>query len=179
MNILEAFEYNQHFVAMMNIINKAKLFPPITGQIHHIIPRCWFKHNNLKVDNTSNNTVKLTFDDHKKVHQLAALCGLELWFRNSMRSASNYYFGESSFKGCTHTKESRKKMSIAKKGKLPSNLEDNHKLLKGKHKSQEFKYKLSKNNCRYWKDKKRDKEWCEKHSKAMKEYWVNKRNLKK
>lgn len=70
-------------------------------------------------------------------------------------------------------------MSIAKKGKLPSNLEENHKLLKGKPKSQEFKDKLSKNNCRYWKDKKRDKEWCEKHSKAMKEYWANKRNLKK
>ena len=60
MNILEAFEYNQHFVAMMNIINKSKLFPPITGQVHHIIPRCWFKHNNLKVDNTANNTVKLS-----------------------------------------------------------------------------------------------------------------------
>ena len=69
-------------------------------------------------------------------------------------------------------------MNIINKAKPPTNLESNHKLLKGKPKSQEFKDKLSKNNGRYWKDKKRDKEWCDKHSKAMKEYWLNKRNNK-
>lgn len=31
-NILEVFEYNQHFVAMMNIINAARLNPPESCQ---------------------------------------------------------------------------------------------------------------------------------------------------
>lgn len=40
-NILEVFEYNQHFVAMMNVINSARLNPPNKGHKHHIIPKCW------------------------------------------------------------------------------------------------------------------------------------------
>ncbi|WP_294241572.1 hypothetical protein [Pseudobutyrivibrio sp.] len=73
-NILEVFEYNQHFVAMMNIINAAKLNPPKEGHKHHIIPRCWFKMNNLPVDNSKDNLVLLTEEDHLKVHRLTILC---------------------------------------------------------------------------------------------------------
>lgn len=42
-DILEVFEYNQHFVAMMNIINSARLCNNKVGHKHHIIPRSWFK----------------------------------------------------------------------------------------------------------------------------------------
>ena len=48
--IEKVFEYNQHFVTLMNIINRAKLNPPKEGHKHHIIPRCWFKMNGLNVD---------------------------------------------------------------------------------------------------------------------------------
>lgn len=74
MNILEIYEYNQHFVAMMNVINAAKLNPPVKGHKHHIIPRCYFKMKNLEVDNSENNIVLLTYEDHCKVHKLAFLC---------------------------------------------------------------------------------------------------------
>lgn len=50
--ITKVFEYNQHFVAMMNIINKARLNPPSKVHKHHIIPKCWFKKNNIQVDNS-------------------------------------------------------------------------------------------------------------------------------
>ena len=117
MDILEVFEYNQHFVAMMNIINKARLNPPISGHKHHIIPRCWFKHNNIEVNNSEANLVLLTYEEHKLVHKFAVLCGKELWFINKMKCASNYHFGISPWKGCSATVETRNKISESKKGK--------------------------------------------------------------
>lgn len=33
-NVCEVFEYNQHFVAMMNVINAARLNPPESGHNH-------------------------------------------------------------------------------------------------------------------------------------------------
>ena len=73
-SLLNVFTYNQHFVAMMNIINAAKLNPPDKGQKHHIIPKCWFKMNNLPVDNSKDNLILLSYEDHVKVHRLAVLC---------------------------------------------------------------------------------------------------------
>lgn len=65
--ILECFEYNQHFVAMMNIINHARLCN-VEGKFekHHIIPRCFYKNKGLEVDNSSSNLVNLTIEEHKK-----------------------------------------------------------------------------------------------------------------
>lgn len=85
--ILDVFTYNQHFVAMMNIINIAKRFPPENGHIHHIIPKCWFKKKGLKVDDSKENTVKLSVEQHILVHKLAALCACDL-IKNSMKHAA-------------------------------------------------------------------------------------------
>ena len=86
-NILEVFEYNQHFVAMMNIINAARLNPPTKGHKHHIIPRCWFKMNNLPVDNSKDNLILLTLEDHIKVHKLASLCSVDTHIKYAMLSS--------------------------------------------------------------------------------------------
>lgn len=86
-NILEVFEYNQHFVAMMNVINAAKLNPPTKGHKHHIIPRCWFNMNNLPVDNSKDNLVLLTLEDHIKVHKLASLCSVDTHIKYAMLSS--------------------------------------------------------------------------------------------
>lgn len=85
--ITQVFEYNQHFVAMMNIINAAKLNPPKEGHRHHIIPRCWFKMNNLPVDNSKDNLVLLSYEDHVKVHKLAYLCALTRVFKGKLSYA--------------------------------------------------------------------------------------------
>ena len=142
-DLLEIFEYNQHFVAMMNIINFAKLINK-EGQFekHHIIPRCWYKKNNLAVDNSENNIVNLTIEEHRKVHKLAALCAKEI-IKNEMICAANimnrenigvYYFTDETklkiSKACTgekngfygkhHTEEFRKTKSDLMKKKLKS-----------------------------------------------------------
>ena len=123
MNIEEVFEYNQHFVAMMNIINFARITNK-EGKFekHHIVPRCWFKKHNLPVDNSENNLVKLTIEQHKKVHKLAAYCAKEE-IKSSLKCAAAFMNRESvigdknPFFGQHHSEEVKKKISEARKCK--------------------------------------------------------------
>ena len=85
--IEKVFDYNQHFVAMMNIINTARLNPPKEGHKHHIIPKCWFRMNNLPIDNSKDNLVLLSYEDHVKVHKLAYMCALTSKFKGKMAYA--------------------------------------------------------------------------------------------
>ncbi len=72
--IEKVYEYNQHFVAMMNVINAARLNPPESGHKHHIIPKAYFKLHNMEVDDSESNLVLLTLEDHQKIHKLIVLC---------------------------------------------------------------------------------------------------------
>ena len=122
MNILEVFTYNQHFVAMMNIINAARLNPPESGHKHHIIPRCWFKMMKLPIDNSKTNLILLSYEDHIKVHKLAILCANSLTMKSKLACAyhrltqgevvdNNLWKGKGNpFYGKHHTEEARKKM---------------------------------------------------------------------
>lgn len=101
-SLLDIFTYNQHFVAMMNVINAAKLDTPSTGHKHHIIPRCWFKMNELPVDNRKDNLVLLTEDDHLKVHKLAMLCSADPEMRSKQAFAVKRLL-KGSFSGMHHT----------------------------------------------------------------------------
>lgn len=87
--ILECFEYNMHFVAMINIINHAKLFNK-EGEFekHHIIPKCFFRKKGLEIDNSETNLVNLTYEEHQKVHKLAYLCAKE-FMKASLKYAMN------------------------------------------------------------------------------------------
>ena len=157
--ITDVFEYNQHFVAMMNIINVARLNPPKEGHKHHIIPRCWFKKNNLPVDNSKDNLVLLTEEDHQKVHKLAAMCIIGSDMRSAMGFAVHRLHGSFSgmhhtdatkrkiskaHKGQTHSEDTRRKQSEANKGQVPWS--------KGKHYSNRLKGMKWKvvNNKRVW-----------------------------
>lgn len=106
MNILEVFKYNQHFVAMMNIINNACLNPPAKGHKHHIIPRCWFKMNGQEVDNSKNNLILLTYEDHIKVHKLSMLCAIRPELKSKMGFAVKRLL-KGEFSGMKHTDETR------------------------------------------------------------------------
>ena len=130
--ITKVFEYNQHFVAMMNIINKARLNPPKEGHKHHIIPRCWFKMNNLPVDNSAYNLVLLTYEDHVKVHKLAYLCAMTSQFKGKMAYAyhrltkgevvaNGAFTGEQNPRfGKHHSEETIKYLSELQKGRKMS-----------------------------------------------------------
>ena len=116
MTINDVFEYNQHFVAMMNVINAARLNPPDKGHKHHIIPKCWFKMNNLPVDNSKSNLVLLTYEDHCKVHKLALLCAKDKVMRSKLGWALKR-LTMGTFSGCHHTEESKEKNRLAHLGK--------------------------------------------------------------
>ena len=131
-DILKVFEYNQHFVVMMNIINIARLNPPESGHKHHIIPKCWFKAHNLPVDNSKDNLVLLSYEDHCRVHKLAAMCIISSYMRSAMRFAAHMLDG--SFSGMNHDEEIRRKMSESHKGKHHS--EDTCRKMSESHKGQ-------------------------------------------
>ena len=139
--LLDVFEYNQHFVAMMNIINMARLNPPESGDKHHIIPKCWFKMNNLPIDNSDANLVLLTKEQHGKVHKLMSLCAKDEQLKRNMviaahlmglpttslkytptkeviQKISEALKGNTFWLGKHHSDESRKKISASMKGKL-------------------------------------------------------------
>ena len=162
MNILDAFEYNQHFVAMMNVINTARLNPPESGDKHHIIPRCWFTMNNLPIDNSDENLVLLNKEQHGKVHKLMSLCAKDEQLKRNMVIAAHLMGLPTTSLKYTHTKEARQKISDAGKGRIltddirkkisESNLgrqfSDEHRKklsesLKGRHLSAEHKRKIS------------------------------------
>lgn len=43
-------------------------------QRHHIIPRCYYKRNNLEVDNSLDNLVNLLYQDHILAHYYLCMC---------------------------------------------------------------------------------------------------------
>lgn len=108
-------EYNQHFVAMMNIINKARLFPPKSGHKHHIIPKSWFKMNNLPVDNSEENLVLLSLEDHQKVHKLLILCVKDPILKSKMGYAV-HRLGESLPYQIHHSEQTKEKIRKAATG---------------------------------------------------------------
>lgn len=88
--ILDCFEYNQHFVSMMNIINYARR-TNLSGKFerHHIIPRSWYKFNKMEVDNSKSNLVPLTHEQHILVHKLSIYCIKTDIMKQKMISAYN------------------------------------------------------------------------------------------
>ena len=116
MNILDVFEYNQHFVAMMNIINSSRLNPPESGDKHHIIPRCWFSMNNLPIDNSDANLVLLTKEQHGKIHKLMSLCAKDEQLKRNMVIAAQLMGLPTTSLKYTHSEETRRKISESKKG---------------------------------------------------------------
>ena len=146
--ITDVFEYNQHFVAMMNIINNAHINPPAKGQKHHIIPKCWFKANNLEIDNSKDNTVFLTYENHKLVHLLASRCIKTDRMKYNMKLAYNVLLHKGVPRLTTKgemSEETRKKISESRKG-MKFSEETKRKISevqKGKKLSEETKQKMS------------------------------------
>ena len=189
--VLKCFKYNQHFVAMMNIINSSRLNLPESGHKHHIIPRCWFKMNNLPIDNSKDNLVLLSYEDHCKVHKLMSLCSISEELRNKMICAYNMLMkgtvlGSSykhtqdtknkmseSHKGKHHSEETKKKITAALKGNIPS--ENNRIALYKAHKSKKQSAATCKKRSESLKGRTFSEEHRRKISEAIKRSWVMKK----
>lgn len=66
---------------------------------HHIIPRCYYEHNELPVDNHSSNKVNLYIKDHLLAHYYLYKCAKEDWFKLSNLQAIKFS------KNYSHNKE--------------------------------------------------------------------------
>ncbi len=51
-------------------------------QLHHIIPKCYYKHYNLDIDNSSKNLVNLLYKDHALAHYYLWKCTFK-WFKKA------------------------------------------------------------------------------------------------
>ena len=191
MTLTDAFTYNQHFVAMMNIINMARLNPPESGHKHHIIPRCWFRMNNIPIDNSEANLVLLSYEDHGKIHKLMSLCSITEELSQKMICAYNMLMkgtvlGSSykltqdtknkmseSHKGKHHSEETRRKISEALKGNKMS--ENNRIALYEAHKGKKQSVETCKKRSESLKGRTFSEEHRRKISEAIKRIWAMKK----
>ena len=80
-------EYLDKYIYLVSTYNKQ--YTKFETQKHHIIPRAYFKHNNIKVDSSKSNLVCLTYKDHVLAHYYLYKCS-KGWFNNCMLRALTY-----------------------------------------------------------------------------------------
>lgn len=89
LNIVEDNEYLDKYC---KLIESNKETQYIQGQTHrhHIIPKSYYKINNLDVDNSKENLINLLFKDHVLAHYYLALCSNNLDFKYANELAFSY-----------------------------------------------------------------------------------------
>lgn len=81
-DIAEDNEYLDKYIMIVSNETSDNMF-----EKHHIIPVAYYKLNNLSVDNTSSNIVKLSVYDHILAHYYACLC-----FKDPLKSKMIHAF---------------------------------------------------------------------------------------
>lgn len=65
--------YLDKYVALV-VANIARKKEKFVTQKHHIVPKCFFKYDNLPIDNSVKNIVNLRYKDHIFAHYYLCLC---------------------------------------------------------------------------------------------------------
>ena len=73
LGIINDGDYFEKYVQLI-VDNKHTKKQKYKTQRHHIIPKCYYKHKNLDVDNSSGNLVNLLYKDHILAHYYLCLC---------------------------------------------------------------------------------------------------------
>lgn len=94
LNIFEDNDYLDLYVDLINS-NINREHEVYRTQRHHIIPRCYYKINNLEVDNTKTNIVNLLYKDHILAHYYLVKASKNTEFKYKMIIALNYIVGNS------------------------------------------------------------------------------------
>ena len=79
---------NEYFDLYINLINDnlSRLPEKYKTQKHHILPRHYFNHYNLEIDDSENNKINLIISDHIKAHYYLYNC-----CKNNEEKLSNLY----------------------------------------------------------------------------------------
>lgn len=88
---LGVFEDNGYLDCYCNLIlsNKELSRIPFATNEHHIVPRSYFEHEKIPIDNSPENLVHLYFKDHLLAHYYLALCTTG-WFQFSNQCAMQW-----------------------------------------------------------------------------------------
>ena len=80
---LDLFEENEYFYKYCKLIedNTETKREKYKTQKHHIIPKCFFRYNNLEEDNSNTNIVNLLYKDHVLAHCYLVLASKENKFK--------------------------------------------------------------------------------------------------
>ena len=70
----DLFLNNKYLKKYINIIYKKYTNNDLVIQKHHIIPQFYYYKNNLPIDNTNNNLIKLSYYNHVKAHYYLCKC---------------------------------------------------------------------------------------------------------
>jgi hypothetical protein len=91
----EVFDvYDPNYGKMADIINNPNPNSEVYTEEHHIIPQFFYRMNNIQIDNSPVNLVRLSLKNHFLVHYYAAKCAKEkyksrLWF-SVIRTLGNF-----------------------------------------------------------------------------------------
>ena len=74
--LYDVCEENEYFDKYIDLVSKNKytIKQKFKTQQHHIIPKAYFKRNNLKIDNSEENLVNLLYKDHVLAHYYLYKC---------------------------------------------------------------------------------------------------------
>lgn len=104
---LDVFEDNEYLDFYCDLIEKNRNTKreKFKTQKHHIIPRCYFKYKNLKIDNSKNNLVDLIYANHVMAHYYLCLCTTDLELKYKLQDG----FFQLTFRTCKYDNFNPKK----------------------------------------------------------------------
>lgn len=79
-------EYLNKYIELIEL-NKNNKKEKFKTQKHHVIPKYYYKNNNLEIDNSKENISNLFYKDHILAHYYLALCSKDQKFRSGMLCA--------------------------------------------------------------------------------------------
>ena len=89
------FEENEYFEKYCDLIENNKNLSAIAHktQCHHILPRFYYRYNNLPLDDSSENKVNLLYKDHVLAHYYLYFCFKETRYKLANRYALDIILG--------------------------------------------------------------------------------------